>query len=225
MVAKMIVSTALWVASMATVLFVAAGTLRWPQGWIFIGATGATGLAGGFWLAWRDPALLAERLRSPLQRDQERSDKFFMVAVTLLWSAWFVLMPLDAVRFRLSHVPVWAQVLGALLIALAMYSFYLTFRENSFAAPVVKIQKERGQTVVTTGPYRYVRHPMYAGAILYFLGVPLLLGSGYGFALAPVFVVLLAFRIPIEERALREQLDGYEDYARRVGYRLIPGIW
>jgi len=225
MIAKMIISTTLWLAGMAVLLFVAAGTIAWPQGWIYLAAMGAAGFAGGFWLARRDPALLAERLGSPFQRDQERSDKIFMSVLILLWVAWFVFMPLDAVRFRLSHVPVWAQAIGALLIALSMYAFYLTFRENSFAAPVVKIQKQRGQTVVTTGPYRHVRHPMYAGAILYFLGTPLLLGSWYGLAIAPLMIVLLAFRIPIEERALREKLDGYEDYARRVRYRLIPGIW
>jgi protein-S-isoprenylcysteine O-methyltransferase Ste14 len=89
----------------------------------------------------------------------------------------------------------------------------------------VKIQKERGQTVVMSGPYRYVRHPMYAGASLMFVGIPLLLGSGYGLALAPLWLVLLALRIPMEERILKEKLDGYEDYARRVRYRLVPGIW
>jgi protein-S-isoprenylcysteine O-methyltransferase Ste14 len=225
MIGKMIISTTLWLAAMAALLFVAAGTAAWPQGWIFIALMGAAGFGGGFWLARRDPALLAERLGSPLQRDQERSDKFFMVVLMLLWVAWFVLMPLDAVRFRLSYVPVWAQAIGALLLVLSMYAFYLTFRENSFAAPVVKIQKERGQTVITTGPYAYVRHPMYAGAVLYFLGTALLLGSAYGLALAPVLVALLSIRIQIEERALREKLDGYENYARRVRYRLVPGVW
>ena len=128
-------------------------------------------------------------------------------------------------RFRLSHLPVWTQVAGALLILVAMYAVYRTFRENSFAAPVVKIQKERGQTVVTTGPYALVRHPMYAGASLIFFGVPMLLGSGWGLALAPVWLLLLVVRIPLEERMLREHLAGYDDYAARVRYRLVPGVW
>ena len=127
--------------------------------------------------------------------------------------------------FRLSQLPVWAQAIGALLIPLSIYVSFLTFRENTFAAPVLKIQRERGQTVVTTGPYSYVRHPMYAGGILMFLGIPLLLGSAYGLALVPVWIVLLSLRIPIEERMLKEKLAGYEEYARRVRYRLVPGIW
>src|ERR1700686_1086869 len=148
MITKMLVSTTLWLAGMAAVLFGAAGRLAWPQGWAFIALMGAASFAGGFWLARRDPALLAERLGSPFQRDQERPDKVFMVALMVLWIAWFVLMPLDAVRFRLTVLPVWAEALGALLIVLSLYAFYLTFRENSFAAPVVKIQTARGQTVI-----------------------------------------------------------------------------
>ena len=101
-----------------------------------------------------------------------------------------VFLALDAVRLRLSHLPPWVQVAGALLILVAMYAFYRTFRENSFAAAVVKIQKERGHTVVTTGPYAIVRHPMYAGAGLIFFGVPMLLGSAYGLALAPAWYVI-----------------------------------
>jgi len=225
MVAKLISRTLLVYAVMAVLLFATAGTWRWPQAWIFMAEMVACGLAIGLWLAWHDPGLLAERLGPPIQRDQARGDRFFMMSIILLWTAWLVLMAIDAVRFHLSHVPMWAQWIGALLILLSMYVSFLTFRENSFAAPVVKIQKGRGHTVVTTGPYRYVRHPMYAGGILMFLGIPLLLGSGYGFALAPVWVALLSFRIPIEERILREKLDGYEDYALCVRYRLIPGVW
>jgi protein-S-isoprenylcysteine O-methyltransferase Ste14 len=225
MIAKLIIQTILVYAATTALLFVAAGTWRWPQVWIFTFEMMAGGLAVGIWLARHDPGLLAERMRSPIQRDQERGDRLFMMSLLVLWPAWLAFMALDAVRFRLSQVPLWAQAIGALLILIAMYAFYVTFRENSFAAPVVKIQKERGQTVVTTGPYRYVRHPMYAGASLLFFGIPLLLGSGYGFALAPVWLALLALRIPIEERALREKLDGYEDYMKRVRYRLVPGLW
>jgi protein-S-isoprenylcysteine O-methyltransferase Ste14 len=225
MVAKLIVQTIALYAAMAALLFISAGTWRWPQAWIFIVEMAASGVAVGLWLARHDPDLLTERLKPPLQRDQERWDKVFMSSIMVLWSAWLALMALDAVRFRLSHLPGWAQAVGAILILVAMYAVHLTFRENSFAAPVVKIQKERGQRVVTTGPYRYVRHPMYAGASLLFVGTPLLLGSVYGLALVPAWLLLLAFRVPIEERMLREKLDGYEDYTRRVRYRLIPGVW
>jgi protein-S-isoprenylcysteine O-methyltransferase Ste14 len=97
--------------------------------------------------------------------------------------------------------------------------------ENSFAAPVVKIQKERGHSVISTGPYRYVRHPMYAGALLFFVGMSLLLGSWWG--LVPVLVLAFVFgvRVPMEEEALRTGLDGYDEYAQRVRYRLVPFVW
>jgi protein-S-isoprenylcysteine O-methyltransferase Ste14 len=99
------------------------------------------------------------------------------------------------------------------------------FRANSFAAPVVKVQAERHHRVISTGPYAFVRHPMYSGVMLFFVGVPLLLGSWWGLAIAPVFVVLFAIRAGIEERALVEGLPDYADYAARVRYRLVPGLW
>jgi protein-S-isoprenylcysteine O-methyltransferase Ste14 len=156
---------------------------------------------------------------------QKAWDKIFMLSAIPLWGGWLVLMALDAVRFRWSQVPLWAQALGAILIALCMYMAYLVFRENSFAAPTVKMQTERGHRVVTSGPYAYVRHPMYAGALLYFIGTPLLLGSWYGLAAAPLMVAILAVRAVKEERMLAEELAGYRGYAARVRYRLVPWVW
>lgn len=225
MIAKLIVQTLIVYAITAALMCIAAGTWRWPQLWIFIVEMTVTGIAVGIWLAHHDPGLLRERMSSPLQRAQAGADKAFMLCLFVAWPAWLVFMAFDAVRFRWSHLPIWVNVLGALLILVAMYAFYRTFRENSFAAPVVKIQKERGQTVVSTGPYGVVRHPMYAGASLLFFGIPMLLGSGWGLALAPAWLILLMLRIPIEERMLRENLDGYADYAQRVRYRLVPGLW
>jgi protein-S-isoprenylcysteine O-methyltransferase Ste14 len=98
-------------------------------------------------------------------------------------------------------------------------------RENSFAIPVVKLQTERGHRVVSTGPYAWVRHPMYTGTILFFVGAPLLLGSWWGVAMSPLFVVLFAIRTRIEERALIAGLPEYADYTARVRYRLLPGLW
>ena len=148
------------------------------------------------------------------QAAQKTWDKVFMATLMVLWNGWLVLMAFDAVRFHWSQVPVWVQIAGAVLIALCMYVFYLTFRENSYAAPVVKIQTERGHRVVTTGPYAYVRHPMYAGALLLFVGAPLLLGSWYGLAAALVLIALLIARIVMEERTLTDELPGYPNVQR-----------
>ena len=152
MVSKLITQTAVWIAAMAAVLFVAAGTVRWPAAWVFLAEMAGLGLAIGLWLARRDPALLAERLTAGFQAAQKTWDKVFMVTVFVLWTSWLVLMALDAGRFGWSRMPVWAQVIGAILIALCMTIACLAFRENSYAAPVVKIARERGHRVVSTGP-------------------------------------------------------------------------
>ena len=225
MVAKLIIRTVVWIAAMAAILFVAAGTARWPAAWVFLLELGGIGLALGLWLARHDPALLEERMSLGMQPAQKTWDKLFMGSIFVAWTAWLVLMALDAVRFRWSHVPLWLQVVGAILILLCMYLAQLTMRENSFAAPVVKIQSERGHHVVSSGIYAHIRHPMYAGALLFFVGTPLLLGSWYGLAAAPVMAATLVVRTLFEERMLMAELPGYREYVARVRYRLIPGIW
>jgi protein-S-isoprenylcysteine O-methyltransferase Ste14 len=105
------------------------------------------------------------------------------------------------------------------------YVVSLAFRANTYAAPVAKIQSERKQIVISTGPYRYVRHPMYAAVIPFFAGAPLVLGSWYGLVLLPIMVPVLAVRCALEERMLNAGLEGYADYMKRVRYRLIPGVW
>jgi protein-S-isoprenylcysteine O-methyltransferase Ste14 len=224
MISRLIIQTTLWIAAMGVLLFLPAGTLDWPAAWGFLAEIGVLGLGVGLWLARHDPGLLAERLGSPFQREQKTWDKVFMAAVVLFYCAWLVLMGLDA-RRAISQVPLWLQAIGALCVALSIYVSYLSFRENSFAAPVVKLQKERGQIVVTTGPYRFVRHPMYAGGLLLFLGTPLQLGSWLGLAVVPLLVPALVFRLVMEERMLATELKGYSDYAERVRWRLIPMVW
>jgi len=212
------------IAVMAVFLLVPAGTLDWPAAWGFLAETGGLSLALGLWLGRHDPALLAERLGSPFQRTQKSWDKIFIAVLMVLYLGWLVLMGLDA-RWGISRVPLWLQALGALNVALSTYVTFLTFRENSYAAPVVKIQRERGHRVVSTGPYAHVRHPMYAGGLLMFVGMPLQLGSWLGLAAVALLLPLLAFRVVMEERTLAAELAGYRDYAERVRWRLLPGIW
>jgi protein-S-isoprenylcysteine O-methyltransferase Ste14 len=225
MLAKWFVQTIIWLGVIALLLFVPAGTVNWSGAWIFLVEALVVSVVLGLWLERHDPALLKERLRPPIQKGQSTSDKIITGLLVLLYLGWFVFMGLDAVRFKWSSVPAWLAAPGALGVLLACYIAYLAFRENSFAAPVVKIQKERAQTVVTTGPYRYVRHPMYAGMIFYLFGAPLLFGSWWGLLWGLALLGLFAIRILIEERALKKELQGYNEYTVHVRYRLIPLVW
>ncbi|CAA9399407.1 MAG: hypothetical protein AVDCRST_MAG55-557 [uncultured Rubrobacteraceae bacterium] len=210
---------------LAAALFGSAGTLLWPAGWAFMALFFGFALAMVLWLAREEPELLAERMSSPIQRGQPLWDKVFVAAVVLLFLAWLIVMPLDAVRFGWSEVPGWLQFLGALGLVLSFYIMFLAFRENAYLAVVVKLQEERGQSVVGTGPYRYVRHPLYSSTFLFLPAAALLLGSWWGFLPGAVVLGLLVWRIPLEERVLENGLAGYDEYERNVRYRLIPRVW
>ncbi len=209
----------------SALLFGAAGTVRWPAAWAYLilFITGACWLT--LWLARRDPGLLAERLKSPLQKGQPFWDKIFILLMMIAWCAWLVLMGLDAVRFRWSVMPVWLQCVGAALIVLSFWMFGRVFRENPFLTAVVRIQTERGHRVVSTGPYATVRHPLYASVLIYLPANALMLGSWAGLAASVVFLGGLVFRTAMEDRELQRGLAGYTEYAARVRYRLIPFIW
>jgi protein-S-isoprenylcysteine O-methyltransferase Ste14 len=225
MLMKCLVRTVLWLGVIALFLFVPAGTLNWTGAWIFLIETLVIGIVLGLWLAKHDPELFKERMRSPIQKGQAAPDKIVTGLLVVLYLGWFVFMAFDAVRFKWSSVPAWLRVPGALGVLVACYIGYLTLRENTFAALVVRVQKERAQTVITTGPYRYVRHPMYAGMIFYLFCAPLLFGSWWGLLWGCALLGLFAIRILIEEGTLRKELQGYSEYAARVRYRLIPLVW
>jgi protein-S-isoprenylcysteine O-methyltransferase Ste14 len=224
MIAKLLLQTLIWIVAMGALLFAPAGTLHWPAAWVFLATIGIFGLAGGLWLAKTDPALLAERMHPVMQKDQPAADKIFMLAFGFVALIWFLAIGLDR-RYHASGVPLALQALGLIMLVLSTGFIMWVMRENSFAAPVIKLQTERGHRVVTTGPYAWVRHPMYSGTVLFFIGAPLLLGSWWGLAMAPLFALLFAVRARIEERALVAGLPGYADYTARVRYRLVPGLW
>jgi protein-S-isoprenylcysteine O-methyltransferase Ste14 len=222
---KMLAHSLAFAVVLGVLLFVPAGTLAWPQAWVFmalfIGCSEATGL----WLARRDPALLAARMTSPFSADQKPRDRAIIAAIVAVFVFWLVFMALDARRFGWSGTPLWAQALGAALILGAFWGWVGVLEANSFAAVTVRLQQERGQTVVSSGPYAVVRHPMYAYALLLMLGAPLLLGSLWGLLGLALFLPLLAARTLGEEAMLIEGLPGYRDYAARVRFRLVPGVW
>jgi protein-S-isoprenylcysteine O-methyltransferase Ste14 len=148
-----------------------------------------------------------------------------VIVASVLFIAWLFVSGLDAVRYGWSNVPAWLRGVGLLILFGSFYLFFATFRENSFLSPVARYQEERGQTVITTGPYHVVRHPMYAAAMLLFVGGSLLLGSYYGILVGLLLTIAVGWRARREETVLRQELSGYTDYMSQVKYRLIPGIW
>ncbi len=222
-VVRLIVRTGLWLLAMAFVLLLAAGNPAWAAAWAFLIEIGVLGLAVGLWLAWRDPALLTERLNWRGQAGQAPWDQRFVIAAAAAFVVWLALMGLDAERWRWSLVPPFLQGVGVLAIGFSVWMSWRVFMVNSFAAPVVKVQP--GQSVIDTGPYAIVRHPLYAGAAAFFIGAPLMLGSWVGLALAPFLIAGLAARAVGEERMLRAELPGYDAYAAKVRYRLAPRLW
>jgi protein-S-isoprenylcysteine O-methyltransferase Ste14 len=209
----------------AAILFGAAGTFAWIAGWIFLAIFFGCAIAITVMLTHHDPALLEERMKPIIQKGQPVWDKLLMLAISVIFLGWLILMPLDAMRFGWSSVPLWVQGLGAIGIAASMALCYRTFHSNTFLAPVVKIQEARGQKVIHDGPYAVIRHPLYAGVCILFPSIALLLGSVYGVAGALVLIICLVVRTALEDRELQRSLPGYSNYTHHVRYRLVPYLW
>jgi protein-S-isoprenylcysteine O-methyltransferase Ste14 len=218
---KFVRRTIVYLALLGALLFLSAGTLDWPGAWVYLALSAIAGGGSGLLLARHDPELLLERLGPMIQRQQKSWDKLLLSLFLVLYLGWLVLIALDAKRFHWSSMPVALQVVGAVLLCITFYAMWRVMRENSFAAPVVKVQRERGHKVVSNCPYALVRHPMYAGIIPLLIGTPLLLGSWWGLIAAPLLLILLAIRAVLEEETLKAELEGYKDYAARVRFRLF----
>ncbi len=205
-------------------LFIPAGTTIWLAGWVFLGLFFGFFVAVNLWLLKHNPGLLEERLR--LSRPNQKGwDKILFPLLLVFTLGWLVFMSFDAVRFHWSALPQWLQGTGIVILLGSFYMLFLTFRENSYLSTVVRIQEERGHTVVSTGPYHFVRHPMYSAILLFMIGTSLLLGSGYGILVGLVFMLVLARRAVLEESMLQHELRGYIAYMEQVKYRLIPFVW
>lgn len=224
-VAKLAVQiTAMWLVY-ALILFLGAGTIAWAEGWIFLALFFGFTVAISAWLMKVNPGLLHERMTGIGKRDQKKWDKVFSVIAGILFLGWLAVIPLDAVRFHWSHMPLVLKILGVAIVLWSFYLLYLVFRENSYLSPAVRIQGDRGQTVVSTGPYARVRHPMYAAAQLMLAGASLLMGSWFGLLALVPLTIAIAIRAVREERTLRAELPGYDEYMAKVKYRLIPYVW
>lgn len=225
LVLNFLVQTIVWFGFIGAIVFVAAGTTDYAGGWLYLGVMVAFSVVFGTIMVRVDPGLLRERLKPPVQKDQPLEDKLVLIPILLLIFGGMGFMAADAARWHWSAMPSSVQWAGCGVLLAALLFIYWVMRTNSFAAPVVKIQKDRGQAVITTGPYAIVRHPMYFGALFYIAGTSLVLGSWWGLLAVPILAFLFGVRIGIEEKTLRTGLDGYDDYVRRVRWRLIPFSW
>jgi protein-S-isoprenylcysteine O-methyltransferase Ste14 len=226
MIVRTAITSLLWIGLMGVCLFIAAGNWAWPQGWAFIAIYFFGSLGFGAYYAKRDPALLKARMEPLNTKGTPVWDRIFLFTFITIWFLWLVFMGLDAGRWHLSTpMPVIVNAIGGLLIVAGFLATLAVFNANSFAEPTVRLQSDRGQHVIDTGPYALVRHPMYASAILYLFGMPLLLGSKWGLAIPPLFIIGVSLRAIAEENKLARELPGYADYMNRVPYRLIPFVW
>jgi protein-S-isoprenylcysteine O-methyltransferase Ste14 len=223
---QLVTASIVQIAVLGALLFVPAGTLDWWRAWVLLGVLFLGTVASLLDLYPDHKDLLQERLKSPLQKDQPLVDKVLVVAFLALFLGLFVLIPLDLFRWQLlPPLALSASWLGLALLLFGWCVAHFSLRHNPYAVLVVKHQPARRHTVVDSGIYGVVRHPMYAGAISFMLGIPLWLGSCAGTLLVIVMIPLLALRIIFEERFLRGKLPGYEAYMRKVRYRLVPWIW
>lgn len=211
-------------AIMLAILLVSSGRPDWVMAWVYIGVFAALSATGSTILALSNPELMAERRQ--IREEAKDWDKVLapLVTVYVPLAIWIV-AGLDMRHRWSARIPVELQlatlgvaVAGSLLAMWAM-------RSNRFFTLICRIQRERGHTVVTSGPYRYVRHPAYLGGITFNLATPLILDSLWAFIPAAVLLCLFVLRTTLEDRTLRQELNGYTEYTRRVRYRLLPGIW
>ena len=213
---------ALLASVMCALIFGTAGTVRFWQAWVYVSIFVGASVLTTLYLMKKDPALLARRMRGGPTFEREGTQRIIMVFTSVGFIALLVVPALDR-RFGWSNVPVWAVVVGDVLVAVGFYFIFLVYRENTFTAATIEVAA--GQRVITTGPYAVVRHPMYASGSLYVLGTPLALGSYWGFLAFAGMTPFLLWRLLDEERILTRDLPGYAEYRQLVRHRLVPMVW
>ena len=210
------------VAFFAALLFWPAGTLNYWQAWVFIAVFIVATLVPSVYLAVKDPAALQRRMKAGPMAESRALQKLVITGTILAVVAVLVVSALDH-RFGWSHVPVPVIVLGNILVAAGLGIAQLVVIQNSYAAATITVEAD--QTVVSTGLYGLVRHPMYVGTLIMMVGTPLALDSYWGLLAIAVTLPVLAARIDDEEKMLRQELAGYDEYTQKVHYRLVPGVW
>lgn len=206
----------------AALLFIPAGTIYWPEAWLLLLIYLAWAMPVLAWLKKNNPALLEERT-DVFKRPQKSWDKLVVLSGTILFIAMFLTAGMDAVRYHWSSPHFFLKALGFAGLFPSLALMFWTMRENTYLSRIVEIKK--GHKVITTGPYRYVRHPMYVGALTFYICIPLALGSLYALIPAALLVLVMAARTYLEDKMLHEELPGYKEYAKKTRYKLVPGVW
>jgi protein-S-isoprenylcysteine O-methyltransferase Ste14 len=216
----MLVSPVLWVFA----LFAGAGRLDWTRGWVCVGLY-VIGMSLVGLVVHRVNAPVMEARATWRKQGTKRFDTVFLGLLLPLVFIQVLVAGMDVVRYGWSALPAGLAYVGGVLFALSLALIAWTMSVNKFAESSVRIQEERGHSVVSSGPYRVVRHPMYVGAILMYVATPLILGSLWALAITALMTALFLWRTAMEDQTLRRELAGYEEYASRTTYRLIPGVW
>ena len=200
-------------------IFLPAGTLSYTYGWLLIGLLFAPMLIAGFVMLAKSPDFLAKRLDV---KEKQGTQKGVVALAGLMFIAGFVVAGLDF-RFGWSTVPTWVIIAASVLFLVAYALYAEVMRENAYLSRTIMV--EEGQTVVDTGLYGVVRHPMYAVTILLFLMIPLVLGSWYALIVFAFYPAIIIVRLKDEEELLTKELAGYVEYKKKVKYRIIPFVW
>jgi protein-S-isoprenylcysteine O-methyltransferase Ste14 len=218
-----VTATSIWgILSFGLILFSPAGTLRYWQAWVFIAVFMVATIVPVIYLSRANPAALQRRMKAGPRAEPRAAQKFIITGSFLSLFATMVLSATDH-RFGWSSVPAWLCVVGDVLVATGLGIAMLVIVQNGYAAATVTV--ESGQTLVSNGLYRFVRHPMYVGNVIMMIGMPLALGSYWGLLFVIPGGMMLALRILDEEKLLTQELTGYREYRQRVSYRLVPYVW
>lgn len=221
---RIIVQSVIGVGIFCALLFGGAGTIAWTEAWLYIFIQISCWALMVLWLRKHNPELMKVRAEF-WKRKGKPWDKAIVILLFVAFVPLYILPGLDAIRYQWSHVTLPLKIIGFFGIVLSSGLMFWAMRANPYSSTVVEIQADRGHKTITTGPYQYVRHPMYVGAILWVFSVPLALGSLSTLVLSIILTSLILVRTHLEDKMLQKELDGYTAYAGAVKYRLIPGVW
>jgi protein-S-isoprenylcysteine O-methyltransferase Ste14 len=216
---RLILRLSLGLIIVAAMLFIPAGSLRFWQGWAYLGVWFVPMVFAFGYFCKHDPKLIERRMQ---RKEKVHEQKLIIRFGFATWLIGYLLPGLDH-RFGWSHLPLWLTILSQAFVLGGCLMIFWVLKANSFAAATIRV--EPGQKVISSGPYRIVRHPMYLGAGVMFLFAPLALGSYFALPVFALFIPIIVFRLLNEEKVLRQELPGYPEYCVKTRFRLVPFVW